>query len=46
MEKRPLAAAYKVYCGKELEGAHGGAADIRATYDVLKPSSIITRDGI
>lgn len=36
MEKRTLAAAYKFYCGKELEGAHGAAADIRATYDVLK----------
>lgn len=36
MEKRTLAAAYKFYCGKELEGAHGAAADIRATYEVLK----------
>jgi DNA polymerase III subunit epsilon len=36
MEKRTLAAAYKFYCGKELQGAHGAAADIRATYDVLK----------
>jgi DNA polymerase III subunit epsilon len=35
MEKRTLAAAYKFYCGKELEGAHGAAADIRATYNVL-----------
>ena len=36
MEKRTLAAAYKFYCDKELEGAHGAAADIKATYEVLK----------
>ncbi len=35
MERRDLTAAYKFYCHKELEGAHGAAADIRATYDVL-----------
>lgn len=35
MEKRTLSAAYKFYCHKELEGAHGAAADTRATYDVL-----------
>lgn len=36
MEKRTLGAAYKFYCGKELEGAHGAAADTNATYEVLK----------
>lgn len=36
MEKRTLGAAYKFYCGKELEGAHGAAADTKATYEVLK----------
>jgi DNA polymerase-3 subunit epsilon len=35
MELRTLGAAYKFYCGKELEGAHGAEADIKATYDVL-----------
>lgn len=35
MEQRTLSAAYKFYCHKELEGAHGAAADTRATYDVL-----------
>lgn len=36
MEKRTLIAAYKFYCNKELVGAHGAAADTRATYEVLK----------
>lgn len=36
MEKRTLTAAYKFYCGKELEGAHGAAADTKATLEVLK----------
>lgn len=36
MEKRTLSAAYKFYCGKELKGAHGAAADTKATYEVLK----------
>jgi len=36
MEPRTLSAAYQFYCGKELEGAHGAAADARATYEVLK----------
>lgn len=36
MEQRTLAAAYKFYCGKDLEGAHGAAADTNATYEVLK----------
>jgi DNA polymerase III subunit epsilon len=35
MEPRTLTAAYKFYCQKELEGAHGAEADISATIDVL-----------
>ncbi|MDO4461945.1 MAG: 3'-5' exonuclease [Bacteroidia bacterium] len=35
MEQRTLSAAYKFYCGKELEGAHGALADTEATCDVL-----------
>jgi len=36
MEPRNLSAAYKFYCKKELEGAHGAEADTRATYEILK----------
>ena len=36
MEQRTLSAAYKFYCGKDLEGAHGAEADTKATYEVLK----------
>jgi DNA polymerase-3 subunit epsilon len=36
MEKRTLVAAYKYYCGKELENAHSAMADTKATYEVLK----------
>lgn len=36
MEKRNLSAAYKFYCGKELENAHSAEADTTATYEVLK----------
>ncbi|MCT4604139.1 MAG: 3'-5' exonuclease [Marinifilum sp.] len=36
MEQRTLTAAYKFYCNKELEGAHGAEADTKATYEVLK----------
>lgn len=35
MEQRTLVAAYRFYCGKELEGAHSALADTRATYEVL-----------
>lgn len=34
-EPRTLTAAYQFYCGKDLEGAHGAEADIKATYEVL-----------
>jgi DNA polymerase III subunit epsilon len=36
MEQRTLSAAYKFYCGLDLEGAHGAEADTKATYEVLK----------
>ncbi|WP_321279096.1 3'-5' exonuclease [Marinifilum fragile] len=36
MEQRTLSAAYRFYCNKELEGAHGAEADTKATYEVLK----------
>lgn len=36
MEKRTLEAAYKFYCGKELENAHSAEADINATYEILE----------
>ena len=35
-EPRTLSAAYKFYCGAELENAHSALADTRATYEVLK----------
>ncbi|HBI57803.1 MAG: 3'-5' exonuclease [Duncaniella sp.] len=35
-EQRNLIAAYKFYCGKNLEDAHSANADTRATYEVLK----------
>ncbi|MCG8475982.1 MAG: 3'-5' exonuclease [Cytophagales bacterium] len=44
MEKRNLTAAYKFYCDKELEGAHGAEADTMATYEVFK-SQIERYDG-
>ena len=31
-----MSAAYKFYCGKNLEDAHSAQADTRATYEVLK----------
>ena len=34
-EPRNLTAAYKFYCGKDLEGAHSAQADTMATYEVL-----------
>ena len=36
MEQRTLTAAYRFYCDKELEGAHGAEADTNATFEVLK----------
>lgn len=36
LEQRTLSAAYKFYCGKNLEDAHTAEADTHATYEVLK----------
>ena len=36
MEQRNLSAAYKFYCGKNLEDVHSALADTAATYEVLK----------
>ena len=36
MEPRTLKAAFRFYCGKELEDAHDALADVRATIDVFK----------
>jgi DNA polymerase III subunit epsilon len=35
MEKRTLSAAFKFYCGKEMDNAHSAEADTQATMDVL-----------
>ena len=36
LEQRTLVAAYKFYCGKNLEDAHSALADTRATLEVLE----------
>lgn len=36
MEERTLSAAYKFYCGENLENAHSAEADTMATYEILK----------
>ena len=36
LEKRTLAAAYKFYCGRDLENAHSALADTQATYELLQ----------
>lgn len=36
MEPRTLGAAYKFYCNKVLEGAHGAEVDASATFEVLE----------
>jgi DNA polymerase-3 subunit epsilon len=36
MEQRTLSAAYKFYCSKDLQGAHGAEVDATATYEVLE----------
>jgi DNA polymerase-3 subunit epsilon len=35
MEQRTLAAAYKFYCNKLLDGAHGAEVDASATAEIL-----------
>lgn len=36
MEQRTLSAAYKFYCNKNLDGAHGAEVDASATYEILE----------
>ena len=36
MEQRTLGAAYKFYCQKTLEGAHGAEVDATATWEILE----------
>lgn len=36
MEPRTLRAAYRLYCGKNIENAHDALADVQATVEVLK----------
>jgi DNA polymerase III subunit epsilon len=36
MEPRTLTAAYKFYCGKNLDDAHSAEADVQATWEVLE----------
>lgn len=36
MEPRTLGAAYKFYCNKALEGAHGAEVDAAATHEILE----------
>lgn len=36
MEPRTLRAAYRLYCGRELEDAHDALADVKATLEVFK----------
>jgi DNA polymerase-3 subunit epsilon len=40
MEQRTLSAAYKFYCEKNLDGAHGAEADASATCEVLEAQII------
>jgi DNA polymerase-3 subunit epsilon len=36
MEPRTLSAAYKFYCNKNLDGAHGAEVDASATFEILE----------
>lgn len=36
MEPRTLGAAYRFYCSKQLEGAHGAEVDASATHEILE----------
>ena len=45
MEQRTLTAAYKFYCNKILEGAHGAEVDATATWEILE-AQIEKYDGL
>jgi DNA polymerase-3 subunit epsilon len=40
MEQRTLTAAYKFYCNKNHDGAHGAEADALATYEILEAQTV------
>jgi DNA polymerase-3 subunit epsilon len=40
MEQRTLSAAYKFYCNKTLDGAHGAEVDASATHEILEAQVI------
>jgi DNA polymerase-3 subunit epsilon len=44
MEPRTLKAAYRFYCGKDLEMAHSAEADAMATYEILKAQLDVYKD--
>jgi DNA polymerase-3 subunit epsilon len=44
MEPRTLRAAYKFYCGKDHEGAHGAEADALATFEILEAQLDMYKD--
>lgn len=45
MEPRTLKAAYRLYCGREMEDAHDALADVKATVDVFK-GQLKTYEGV
>lgn len=45
MEPRNLTAAYKFYCGKDLENAHSAHADTMATFEVLN-AQVLKYEGV
>ena len=45
MEPRTLKAAYRLYCGQELENAHDALADVRATVEVFR-GQLARYDGV
>jgi DNA polymerase-3 subunit epsilon len=46
MEQRTLVAAYKFYCGKELDAAHSAEADTLATLEVLEAQLEMYGEGL
>ena len=45
MEPRDLSAAYRHYCGRDHEGAHGAASDVQATLAILD-AQVVRYDNI
>jgi DNA polymerase III subunit epsilon len=46
MEPRTLGAAYRFYCGKELEGAHNAEIDALASFEVLDSQVKLYKDKV